>query len=127
MKYQKAYICSPLSAKNEADIRVNMLQAQKFMWLVKKIISCQTVAPHAYLPYILNDNIPEERKLGLSFGKSLLELCDCLVICTDTISNGMKAEIKLAKQNGIDILKCKNNQIAILSDSQVDNLLKGEL
>ena len=105
MIYKKAYICSPLSAPSWELVEQNMLKAQQYMRKVSAKLSCSAVAPHAYLPNLLDDNIPKERELALSFGLRLLELCDCLVICGDRISQGMQGEINKALELGLDILQ----------------------
>jgi len=103
-RYQKLYICSPLTAPTKPEIRRNMLRAQQYMELMAGHYGCRTVAPHAYLPELLDDHIPAERELALSFGKQLLYLCDALVICGNVISKGMAGEIAFAARLGKPIL-----------------------
>lgn len=50
-------------------------------------------APHAYLPMLLCDSLPSERALALSFGLSLLENSEVILICGNRLSSGMKGEI----------------------------------
>ena len=50
-------------------------------------------APHAYLPMLLCDSVPNERAIALKFGIELLERSDVLLVCGNRISNGMKNEI----------------------------------
>lgn len=50
-------------------------------------------APHAYLPMLLCDRIPNERALAIQFGLRLLEESDILLVCGDRISLGMQGEI----------------------------------
>ena len=83
------YVCSPLSAPTRAEIMVNAQRARTYMTMCEREFGCRAVAPHAYLPYLLDDSNPEERALALSFGASLLALCDRLVIYGDRISSGM--------------------------------------
>ena len=73
---------------------VNAQRARTYMTMCEREFGCRAVAPHAYLPYLLDDSNPEERALALSFGASLLALCDRLVIYGDRISSGMKEEIR---------------------------------
>ena len=87
------YVCSPLSAPTRAEITVNAQRARTYMTMCEREFGCRAVAPHAYLPYLLDDSNPEERALALSFGASLLALCDRFVIYGDRISSGMKEEI----------------------------------
>lgn len=55
------------------------------------------VASHLLYPQILNDNIPEERELGLLFGLSLLRLCDEVWVFGE-VSQGVAQEIEEAKR-----------------------------
>ena len=55
------------------------------------------VASHLLYPQILNDNIPEERELGLLFGLSLLAVCDEVWVF-GTVSPGAAQEIEEAKR-----------------------------
>ena len=43
----RAYICSPLSAETEVEIRRNMLRARQFMKQIADIYGYRTYAPHA--------------------------------------------------------------------------------
>ena len=63
----------------------------------------RAVAPHAYLPYLLDDRVPAERALALEFGQKLLTLCSRLVVYGARISDGMRKEIATAQQLGIPI------------------------
>lgn len=57
------------------------------------------VASHLLYPQLLNDNDPEERELGLTFGLALLGLCDEVWVYGEP-SPGMEREIEEAKQLG---------------------------
>jgi hypothetical protein len=55
-------------------------------------------------PYILDDEIPEERKLGMDAGVAWLRVAECVVAYTDRgISNGMKDEIRAAREADVDV------------------------
>ena len=103
MNYRKAYICSPLSAPTQEEILDNMQEAQEMMQKVSMELHCDAVAPHAYLPYLLDNRSPQERAMGLRFGMDLLELCDVLVICNNQVSAGMASEISRAEELNIPI------------------------
>lgn len=92
----RAYICSPLSAETEDEIRRNMLQARQFMKQIADIYGYRTYAPHAYLPELLDDTYREERALALSFDMKLLEICEIVIVCGTRISRGMQMEIEQA-------------------------------
>ena len=55
------------------------------------------VASHLLYPQILNDNIPEERELGLLFSLALLAACDEVWIFGE-VSPGVAQEIEEAKR-----------------------------
>lgn len=102
MEIKNIYVCSPLSAKSKEGIKYNMLLAQSHMAFLESH-GLKGKAPHAYLPLLLDDDIPEERALALNFGLELLKLCNALCIFGDRISKGMWGEISYAKENGIPI------------------------
>jgi len=104
MKWKRVYICSPLRADTWPGVLRNALKAQSYMELAAVKYNCRAFAPHAYLSYLLDDNVPDERALALDFGQKLLTLCDALIICGDTVSEGMRGEIQAAKELGIPVL-----------------------
>ena len=103
-KKDLVYICSPLSADTAEGVRLNMLKTREQMEVVSEIYNCRAIAPHAILPEYLDDHNPEERALGLKFGLDLLKLCKLMVVCGDVISDGMRRELEVAKELGIDII-----------------------
>ena len=115
------YVCSPLSAPTRVEIMANAQRARTYMAMSEREFGCRAVAPHAYLPYLLDDSNPEERALALSFGASLLALCDRLVIYGDRISSGMKEEIQSARELGIPIFDRQTE----LSDDPSDPVIVG--
>lgn len=90
---KRAYICSPLSAKTDEEFVENMHRAREYMHYAAKEMGLAARAPHAYLPMLLCDRIPNERALALQFGLRLLEESDILLVCGDRISLGMQGEI----------------------------------
>lgn len=97
------YICSPLSAATPEGIRENMLKARCYMELINRRFSCRAIAPHAYLPELLDDENPRERKLGIEFGLTLLSWCRGMIVCGSKISSGMKTEIQKALEMQIPV------------------------
>jgi len=93
------YICSPC----RGDYEKNITKAQEYC---REAISMGVVpiAPHVYFTQFLNDLYPEERKLGMTAGLELLKLCaEVWVYGMDNPSEGMKAEIELAKELRIPV------------------------
>lgn len=102
--FHKVYVCSPLSAPTPEGIEANMLRARQYMVEVSGLYGGRAVAPHAYLPCLLDDSNPAERAMAMAFGKKLLFFCDALVICGDTITRGMASEIAYAIELGKPII-----------------------
>lgn len=104
MEQSMTYVCSPLSAPSRAERLANAAKASTYMVFAEREFGGRAVAPHAYLPYLLDDAIPEERALALEFGLKLLSLCSQLVVYGSRISSGMKSEIAAADRLGIPVL-----------------------
>lgn len=103
-KFQKVYICSPLSAPSLPEVDSNTRVARMYMEQVSSKLGCRVYAPHAFLPYLLDDQDARERHIALTFAKMLLGLCEALVVCGERISEGMQAEIQIAGELGLPIL-----------------------
>ena len=98
------YVCSPLSAPSRAEMLANAAKASTYMIWAEQEFCGRAVAPHAYLPYLLDDRNPEERALALEFDMKLLAMCERLVVYGDVISDGMSTEIEFAHAHNIPIL-----------------------
>ena len=98
------YICSPLSAPSRAEMLANAARAIRYSVEAEKEFGEKAVAPHAYLPYLLDDHVPEQRALALEFGLKVLQMCDRLAVYGPRISSGMKGEILEAKRLGIQVI-----------------------
>ena len=61
------------------------------------------VASHLLYPQNLDDNDPEQRKLGMLFGLALLAVCKEVWVFGKPYSPGMQAEIDEAKRLGMKI------------------------
>ena len=86
------YICSPYSG----DIETNVEAAKRYSRLaVDK--GCIPLTPHLLFPQFLDDDIPEERELGLFFGNALMSKCSEVWVFGERISAGMESEIKRAR------------------------------
>ena len=95
MKRKVVYICSPLRRSYES----NIIKANLFSrYAYEK--GCLPIAPHAIFPQFLDDENKFERKVGMAMGLQLLELCDEVWVFGPCISEGMKAEIELARKLG---------------------------
>ena len=98
------YVCSPLSAPTRAEMLANAAKACAYSAWAEKEFGDRAVAPHAYLPYLLDDRVPEERALALEFDLKLLSMCSRIVVYGTRISPGMKGEIEYAECHGIPVI-----------------------
>ena len=92
------YICSPL----RGDIERNIQNAHDYCQMSAQM-GVVPLAPHAIFTKYLDDREPEQREQGLAMGLELLLKADELWYFGEHISEGMAAEINLAKQNGIPV------------------------
>lgn len=93
------YICSPL----RGDIERNIRKAQTYC---REAVEFGVIplAPHIYFTQFLDDRIPHERKIGMELGNEILKKCkEVWVYGIQNPSEGMKAEIELAKKFGIPV------------------------
>ncbi len=102
---KRVYICSPLGG----DIEGNLERVKRY---TKYALMCGTApfVPHFYA-LCIDDNIPEERGIGLAAGLGMLWFCDELWIFGDEISEGMLAEMKFCKNLNIKMKKISEKQI----------------
>ena len=98
------YICSPYRAEDKETLQRNIDYAKE---LTKESLlrgECP-VAPHLYMTQCLDDNVDQERTIGLEAGIEILRKCDRVIVgMRYGISKGMKAEIKKSGQYAIQIL-----------------------
>ena len=93
----RAYVCSPLGG----NITANIENAKRYSQYVFKC-GMAPVIPHFYA-LILDDAIPDERKLGMQADLSLLWVCDEVWVFGDEITEGMKKEIIFAEKLNIKV------------------------
>ena len=109
------YICSPYKDADKFKMVCNQYRAKGLCEEIEELVpDCKAVAPHAWLPNLLDDTIPEQREIAIKFGLDLLSLCQYLVICGDEkikVTEGMRNEISFARKNGIKILHYKGGQL----------------
>ncbi|MGL4792077.1 MAG: DUF4406 domain-containing protein [Anaerotignaceae bacterium] len=111
------YVASPYAG----DIEKNIEFAKRGCVFVKEQ-GHTFFCPHLLYPTILNENIPQERQLGLDMGIAMLKCCDELWCFGERISQGMANEIEqaqslnipifrvLEKEQGFEVLE-NNNQL----------------
>ena len=89
------YVCSPYSG----DVIENTYEARRYcrFAVAKGYIP---IAAHLHFPQFLSEKDPEERKLGIFFGKVLMDKCDEVWLFGERHSEGMQAEYAHAVKKG---------------------------
>ena len=92
------YICSPV----KGDVVNNIEKARGYC---KRVLDegYIPIAPHVMFDGLLHDEIPAERVKALEIGLQLVRWCDELWFFGNTISEGMRNEIKHAQDIGIPV------------------------
>lgn len=109
---KRVYVCAPLGGNIEENLK-------KVKIYTAYALRCGTapVVPHFYAE-CLDDNDPKDRKIGLAVGMSLLWLCDEVWVFGETVTDGMRAELKF----------CKNLNIRTrhITEKEIQNVLGGK-
>lgn len=92
----KIYVCSPLRDYDYHTAYSNIEKAKEYCRFIAMGTGNIPIAPHIYCTEFLNDNIHEERTLGMNIGLELLENCEEVWVFGDHISDGMAKEIEYA-------------------------------
>ena len=92
------YICSPFSGK----VRKNKKKARKYC---RFALEQHTIpfAPHLLFPQFIDDSSPQERQLAMFMNMIMLGHCEELWVFGDSISAGMKQEIRKAERKRMKI------------------------
>ena len=87
------YICSPFSGK----VKKNKRKARKYC---RFALEQHTIpfAPHLLFPQFMDDDNPEERQTAMFMNMVMLGKCEQLWVFGENYSNGMKEEIRKAKE-----------------------------
>ena len=102
------YVASPYAG----DINKNIEYAKQACQYVLKEGNA-FFCPHLLYPQVLDDNNPEERRLGINIGKEVLIKCDELWVFGEHISEGMLEEIEFAKEIDIPVKRIMKLDIEI--------------
>ncbi len=98
--YRLGYVASPLNAPTDRGIRRNMKKARAYELALNQLTGERNRAVQGYVPALLNDNIPEEREVGLEIGLELLNKSDAIILCGLRLSKGMAIELRKAVSTG---------------------------
>ena len=92
----ETYICSPLRAETVKAKEMNVSAVRAYMCYANMKMGQNAVSPHAFLPMVLDDEVPEEREIALAFGLVILKKCKRMFVCGRQLSSGMLGEINRA-------------------------------
>ena len=102
------YVCTRFGSDGQEQ-HLRQLQVTKAVSREVVSIGYDVIVPHLYYPLFLNDRDESERETGLASAIRLMEACDVIFVYTGLgISNGMKAEIEVAKKKDIPVYYVKN-------------------
>ena len=105
-KEKLVYIASPYAG----DVESNVLFAKDACrYAIQQ--GAAPVAAHLLYPQLLDDRIPEEREAGLRMGLRVLEACDELWLCGESISAGMQKELEAAEGWGIPVRRISRQEM----------------
>lgn len=102
----KAYICSPYTG----DIETNIVRARAMCFIAARQ-GYNPFAPHLYYTQFLDDALPAQRKQGIQFGLEEIRQSERIFIADGLCSTGMAAEIKVARELGIEERHVKNSDV----------------
>ena len=102
---KKVYICVPLGG----DVKGNLEKVRRY---TEYALKCGTapVVPHFYA-LCLDDDNPDERKIGMTAGRSLLWFCDELWLFGDEITEGMSTELQYCRHLNLKTRKVREEEI----------------
>lgn len=90
------FICSPFSGDTERNTR----RAQGFCRFAVSM-NYIPIAPHLLFPQFMEEDDPEQRRLGIFFGLILQKKCREVWVFGRNITKGMAVEIEKAKERGL--------------------------
>lgn len=109
---KQVFICSPY----RGDIEHNIKVARDVGRFAAKT-GYVPIIPHLVFPQFLNDNLPDERILGIQLGAELLKASDMMWLIGSKITKGMKYELEIAKKMRIPIRCYAENLDRITPDT----------
>ena len=100
-KKEKVYICSPFRPVGDTMEAHKILARYACRFAVAKGYS--PLCPHLYYPEFLDDDVEDEREIGMLLGMVGLSECKELWVIGRRISEGMKKEIDQARRWSIPV------------------------
>ncbi len=105
MDNKLCYICSPYRGNTERNVAY-----AKELTRIALDNGYAPIAPHLYLTQVLNEEVPEQREIGMGAGMEILHQCRYIIIGSRFgISEGMSGEIDAAIDAGLIELAVTKN------------------
>lgn len=106
--FEKVFICSPFRPVGETpEAQAKSIKRHKILasYACRFAVAngYSPLCPHLYFPEFLDDDVEDEREIGMLLGLLGLSECKELWIIGRRISEGMRKEIAKAKEWGIPI------------------------
>lgn len=96
---QMVYICAPLRGDVENNIEFARQKAQE-VFQAGGIPVC----PHLMFPPIADPGNPAQDQAAREMGLRLVESCQQVRVCGSTVTEGMRAEIQRAQEQGVPVI-----------------------
>lgn len=106
IKKKLVYIASPYSGEIEKNVAFAKAACK---YAIEQ--DCAPIAVHLIYPQLLDDGVPKERETGLQLGIQVLNVCDELWLCGETISEGMQGEWDAAVRRGLPVRMVSSDRV----------------
>lgn len=104
----KAYICSRYRADTQEQFD-KQLRLTKDVAREVALAGHVVLVPHLYYPLFLDDDVEDERAIGISHAVEMLGGCDVVFVhIGDGVSSGMEAEIEEAMKKKVELRFFRN-------------------
>lgn len=103
------YVCSPF----RGDFEINLQNARRYCRFVVEMKRIP-IAPHLLFPQFLgNEETEETRELALHMGLILLKHCREIWFFGNTVSEGMRLELNVARLRNIPVRRFTNECVEV--------------
>lgn len=101
---RRVFICSPLRSDTEQHIEGNK-QIALAMCRLAANKGLAPFAPHLFYTQFLDDNIEQERNIGIESGISFMHACDLIWVLNTKLTEGMRSEIGVWIKTRLEMMK----------------------
>jgi hypothetical protein len=103
---RRVFVCSPLRAGRGRTVEDNFALARR---LCRAAVAsgCAPIAPHLLFTQFLDDDVHDERVVGMAAGVAWIDACEAVWVYAENLedcSEGMRAEVTVALGIGKPVL-----------------------